>query len=83
LLTARETNRPHQLTQAARDVLLRDAIEWIVLQFPDSGDRRVTAELQRQQWLVNHKRELRVMRAEALLCQFRMQWISTTDSRHA
>jgi hypothetical protein len=61
--------RLHQPTHAERDVALRDAIERIVLEFPGYGYRRVTAELQRQKWEVNHKRVLRVMRAEALRCQ--------------
>jgi putative transposase len=61
--------RPHAPTQAERDVALRDAIERIVLEFPGYGYRRVTVELHRQQWEVNHKRVLRIMRAEALLCQ--------------
>jgi transposase InsO family protein len=69
-------------TQAERDVALRDAIERIVLEFPGYGYRRVTAELHRQKWDVNHKRVLRVMRQEARLCQLRRSWLTTTDSRH-
>jgi putative transposase len=74
--------RPHAPTQAERDVALRDAIEQIVLEFPGYGYRRVTAELHRQQWAVNHKRVLRIMRQEALLCHLKRSWIATTDSRH-
>jgi putative transposase len=74
--------RPHAPTQAQRDVALRDAIERIVLEFPGYGYRRVTAELHRQRWAVNHKRVLRVMRQEALLCQLQRTWMATTDSRH-
>lgn len=70
-------------SQAERDVALRDAIEQIVLEFPGYGYRRVTAELHRQQWRVNHKRVLRIMRQEALLCQLQRSWVATTDSRHA
>ena len=70
-------------SQAERDVALRDTIEQIVLEFPGYGYRRVTAELHRQQWLVNHKRVLRIMRQEALLCQLQRSWVATTDSRHA
>ncbi len=69
-------------TQLARDVTLRDAIEQIVLLFPGYGYRRVTAALRRQDWNVNHKRVLRIMRAESLLCQLRRRRMSTTDSRH-
>jgi putative transposase len=74
--------RPHALTQVQRDVALRDAIERIVLEFPGYGYRRVTEELHRQQWAVNHKRVLRLMRQEALLCQLQRTWMTTTDSRH-
>lgn len=69
--------------QAERDVALRDAIERIVLEFPGYGYRRVTAQLHRQAWDVNHKRVLRVMRQEALLCELRRNWVATTDSRHS
>lgn len=74
--------RAHQKDQAQPDVALRDAIECIVLEFPGYGYRRVTAQLHRQGWSVNHKRVLRVMRDEALLCQLKRRWIATTDSRH-
>jgi putative transposase len=53
-----------------------------VLEFGGYGYRRVTAGLHRQQWAVNHKRVLRIMRAEALLCQLQRSWTTTTDSRH-
>jgi putative transposase len=53
-----------------------------VLEFPGYGYRRVTAELHRQQWAVKHKRVLRIMRQEALLCHLQRNWIVTTDSCH-
>jgi transposase InsO family protein len=74
--------RPHQPTQAERDLALRDAIERIVLELPGYGYRRVTAELRRQHYQVNHKRVLRIMRSESLLCQLQRSWTTTTDSRH-
>jgi putative transposase len=64
------------------DVALRDAIERIVLEFAGYGYRRVTAQLQRDGWQVNHKRVLRLMRAECLLCQLKRRWARTTDSEH-
>lgn len=75
--------RLHAPAQADRDVALRDAIEQIVLEFPGYGYRRVTAQLHRQHWVVNHKRVLRIMGQEALLCQLKRSWVATTDSRHA
>jgi putative transposase len=62
---------------------LRAAIEDLILEFPGYGYRRVTKALARQGWVVNHKRVLRSMREEALLCQLKRQWTPTTDSRHA
>ncbi len=72
--------RPSPEEVAARDTALRDAIERLVLDFPGYGYRRVTKALQRDGWAVNHKRVLRVMRREALLCQLKRRFIVTTDS---
>jgi putative transposase len=66
----------------AEAVALRDAIERIVLDFPGYGYRRVTHQLRRQGWRVNHKRVLRIMREETLLCQLQRRFVTTTDSRH-
>jgi putative transposase len=67
---------------ARRDTTLRDAIERIGLDFPGYGYRRVTKALQRDGWSVNHKRVLRVMRKESLLCQLQRRFVVTTDSVH-
>jgi putative transposase len=61
---------------------VRDRIEEIVLEFPGYGYRRVTKQLERDGWSVNHKRVLRIMREESLLCQLRRRWVRTTDSEH-
>jgi transposase InsO family protein len=68
---------------AARDTALRDAIERLVLAFPGYGYRRVTKALHREGWVINHKRVLRVMREESLLCQLERRFVRTTDSAHA
>jgi putative transposase len=64
------------------ETALRQAIEEIVVEFPGYGYRRVTAQLQRDGWAINHKRVLRIMREECLLCQLRRRWKKTTDSEH-
>ena len=51
------------------DTSLRDAIERLCLDFPGYGYRRVTAQLHRDGWGVNHKRVLGIMRNESLLCR--------------
>jgi putative transposase len=75
--------RPSAEKKAYKDAVLRDAIERIVLGFPGYGYRRVTKALQRQGWTLNHKRVLRIMRQESLLCQLKRRFVPTTDSAHA
>ncbi|HEV2121840.1 MAG TPA: IS3 family transposase [Chloroflexota bacterium] len=67
---------------ASDETALRDAIEDIVVQFAGYGYRRVTAQLARDGWQVNHKRVLRILREESLLCQLKRRWTRTTDSAH-
>jgi transposase InsO family protein len=74
--------RPSAEERAARDLDLRDAIEALALEFPGYGYRRVTAQLRRDGWHVNHKRVLRIMREESLLCQLRRGFVPTADSAH-
>ena len=68
---------------AVRDVELRDAIQRIALKNPAYGRPRITAELKRQGWEVNHKRVSRILREDNLLCLRKRKFQSTTDSRHA
>ena len=69
-----------QSEEADSDVELRDAIEQIILEFAGYGYRRVTHALVRAGWSVNHKRVLRIMREESLLCHLKRQFVPTTDS---
>jgi transposase InsO family protein len=68
--------------RADEDVDLRDAIQRIALAFPCYGRRRITAELKRRGWAVNHKRVGRIMREDNLLCLRRRRFVVTTDSHH-
>jgi putative transposase len=67
---------------SVRDVELRDAIQKIALQNPAYGRPRITAELKRQGWKVNHKRVGRILREDNLLCIRKRKFQSTTDSKH-
>ena len=64
------------------EMALRDAIQHVALEFPSYGWRRITAELHRQHWTVNHKRVYRWMRADNLLCLRKRKFVVTTDSDH-
>lgn len=71
----------------SRDLIKADAdpldrIEAICLEFPRYGYRRVTWQLKREEWQVNHKKVLRLMRESDLLCRAKRKWVKTTDSQH-
>jgi transposase InsO family protein len=64
------------------DLELRDQIQRIALEWPCYGWRRVTAELRRRNWVVNHKRVRRLMQQDNLLCLRQRKFVVTTDSNH-
>src|SRR5262245_44982427 len=61
---------------------IRDEMQKIALESAPYGYRRITAELQRRGFAVNHKRVLRMMREDNLLCVRHRSFVVTTDSRH-
>jgi transposase InsO family protein len=65
------------------ETAVRDSIQRIALKNRFYGYRRITRELGRMGFVVNHKRVLRLMRLDNLLCLRRRSFIPvTTDSRH-
>lgn len=66
----------------SEDLDLRDAIQQIALEMPCYGYRRISKELARRGWLVNHKRVLQAMREDNLLCLRKRKFVTTTDSEH-
>lgn len=64
------------------DLELRDEIQRIALEMNAYGYRRITAELRRRGFVVNHKRVLRLMKEDNLLCLRKRGFIRTTDSNH-
>lgn len=65
------------------DLDLRDMIQQIALEMPCYGYRRISKELARRGWRVNHKRVLRLMREDNLLCLRKRKFVVTTDSEHS
>ena len=61
---------------------IRDQMQRVALESPAYGYRRITWELARRGFEVNHKRVLRMMREDNLLCVRRRAFVVTTDSRH-
>ncbi len=75
--------RPPVAESCEKDILLRDEIENVAEKYPFYGYRRVTEELKRAGWVINHKHVLRIMRDESLLFQLRRRFVCTTDSEHS
>jgi len=71
---------PRQATPVEMEI--RDEMQKIALESPAYGYRRITAELQKRGFAVNHKRVLRMMHEDNLLCVRRRKFVVTTDSRH-
>jgi putative transposase len=71
---------PRQATPVKMEV--RDQMQKIALESPAYGYRRITLELQQRGWEINHKRVLRMMQEDNLLCVRRRAFVVTTDSRH-
>jgi putative transposase len=67
---------------ADRDLILRDEIQKIALEWPAYGSRRITRELRRRKWTVNRKRVQGRMREDNLLCLRKRKFVVTTDSDH-
>lgn len=62
---------------------LRDRLQRLAIAHRHYGYRRLGALLRREGWAVNHKRVLRLMRTDNLLCLRRRAFVpATTDSRH-
>jgi putative transposase len=74
-----------QEAEPAADVELelRDEMQRIALEYPCYGWPRITKELRRRGWQVNHKRVYRIMREDNLLCLRKRPFAPvTTQSNH-
>jgi len=71
------------LQKVKEDLNLQDEMERICMEFPRYGYRRVTKELYRRGWTVNHKKVYRIMRDNDLLCRIRRRRVRTTNSDHS
>jgi len=68
--------------KADPDLEFRNQIQEITLEMPSYGYRRITHELWRRGVRVNHKKVLRLMRKDNLLCLRKRKFLRTTDSQH-
>ncbi len=64
------------------DIVVRNELQKVAVEFSAYGYRRITAELKNRGCTVNHKRVLRLMREDNLLCVRKRFKHKTTDSNH-
>lgn len=74
---------PKEAAGSDGDLELREKIQTVALEMSAYGYRRITAELRRRGVIANHKRVLRLMREDNLLCLRKRKFICTTDSNHS
>ena len=68
---------------AEADLLFREEIQRIALDYPRYGYRRITVELCRRGYRAGQKKVLELMRQDNLLCVRKRYRLCTTDSNHA
>jgi putative transposase len=75
--------KQHNETPDDDEMMLRSEIQRIALDMPSYGYRPITHELRHRGISANHKRVLRLMRMDNLLCLRRRSFVRTTDSNHS
>ena len=74
----------HERAPRGEETAVRDLVQRLCLDNRHYGYRRIAALLRREGWCVNHKRVLRIMRDDNLLCLRKPMFRpATTDSRHS
>ncbi len=73
----------HAAAPRIEETALRDVLQRLAVAHRHYGYRRLTELVRREGWAVNHKRVLRLMRTDNLLCLRRRAFVpATTDSQH-
>jgi len=72
----------HRATDRPDEVELKAAIKTVAAEWPTYGYRRITAQLRRQEWRVNHKRVQRLMRLMDIQAKTKRKKRRTTNSEH-
>ncbi len=73
----------YQAVESLDEAQLRRAIKKTAAEWPTYGYRRITKQLQRGEWVVNHKRVQRLMRLLDIQAPIKRQKRRTTNSEHA
>jgi putative transposase len=68
--------------QPIGEARLVEQIKAICAEWPAYGYRRVTVELHEQDYIINHKKVMRLMKENGLSVRARRRFVVTTDSNH-
>jgi len=72
----------YQPVESPDEAKLRGAIKKTAAEWPTYGYRRISKQLQRGEWVVNHKRVQRLMRLMGIQAQIKRKMRRTTNSEH-
>ena len=72
----------HSGAEPVDELALRAAIKELAAEWPTYGYRRVTQQLRRQEWRVNHKRAQRLMQEMGLQAKITRRKQHSTNSEH-
>ena len=72
----------YEVTEPSDEAKLKKAIKGVAADWPTYGYRRVTAQLRRQEWLVNRKRVQRLMCSMDIQARIKRKKRRTTNSDH-
>ena len=79
---ARSTFYSPPMGQQPEDAQIIEKIAAICVEYPRYGYRRVTAQLRREGFVINHKKALRIMRERGFSVRPQRHYVVTTDSNH-
>ena len=82
VLGCARSNYYYQVAESPDEAVLKAAIKDEAAKWPTYGYRRITAQLQRQEWPVNRKRVQRLMRLMDLQAKVKRRKRRTTNSKH-
>lgn len=74
--------KKENMARKQQEAFLQNKIQEIAYQHPYYGYRRITAQLRRDNIIINHKRVLRIMRQLGIQAKIKRRYITTTNSRH-
>ena len=75
---ARSTFYSPPMGQQPKDARIVEKIAEICVEYPRYGYRRVTIQLRREGFVVNHKKALRIMREQGLSVRPQRRYVTTT-----